>query len=122
MALSEYFLKIMKTITFIDNFGEEVERFQIEQINAYITQLETGKFKCWIGGCSVGVDRKDLNDARKYIFDYIKESLQRQHAIAKRTAELTHLLYSRLGDDVFNLGQFKLTTQHTIPREGVPPR
>ena len=67
-----------------------------------------GGFKPWAGGCGIGSCQTTKTIARGILFGYI--TMEIKNRITKTKKELAELeaLQTALGDDVFNLGQFKV--------------
>lgn len=90
-----------------------VEEFQIPVIgNASISKEKDG-FKPWVGGCAIDGSLKDMAEARLAIFNHVVDELK--HRKETKLTEISNIdnAMSRLGDDCFNLGQFK-----SIPKTG----
>jgi hypothetical protein len=62
----------------------------------------------WVGGCGIG-GHETIQGARDRIFWYAKEELQRKiDAAQAELRKLSPVISSLEGDDVFNLGKYKV--------------
>ena len=91
-----------------DNFGIYIESFEVGPYSARISKVEGGTFRCWFGGGGVGPNYETQNEAREFIRSYIVTRAATECVeLRKQMKQLEHIL-SKLGDDFFNLGQFKV--------------
>ena len=100
---------------------EYIERFDVEKgktkIRLAISKepktsiFSDGKdgFHPWAGGCGIGGNNRTLAGARLVCFEHVTSS-DIKRRIADHKARLLELEYleQTLGDDTFNLGQFKV--------------
>jgi hypothetical protein len=94
-----------------DTFGTKAERFEVGPYSVEITrlaELPCPVFKCWIYAGSVGGLHNSLNEAREYIRQYIMADSAHRRAEAAEVINVHLELEKKLGDDFFNLGQFKV--------------
>ncbi len=84
----------------------EVERFKIGEMSACITK-EDGKFKPWWNGCGICLASNTIDEARSHLHDWLKRYIDQETAKFLKRATEYQKLSDVLGNDVFNLGQFK---------------
>ncbi len=86
-----------------------IERFKIPGVpGLLISKEENGMFKAWSGGCGVGGDFKTIEKCREFLFEDAIQDLIRKEDEASKTYALCVKSKTILGNDVFNLGQFKI--------------
>ena len=88
-----------------------VEQFEIPygsgKIGASISKDEDG-FKPWCGGCGIGKAEPTINGARQTIFNHVQIRLKGIKVDAENVVKQSEKSLAILGNDLFNLGQFKL--------------
>jgi len=90
--------------------GKTIETFYIPGTYQYnmSTEHNAPGFVPWSGGSAIHRPFPSKDECRQYIFDNAKADLQRKQAHFKRKLEEIETSLKTLGDDKFNLGEFKI--------------
>jgi hypothetical protein len=84
-----------------------VEKFEVSTLFRACISKDADGFRPWINGCAISMSLKNIDMARLAIFSHIVASLLQRKEERYKELELIQSTLDKLGNDIFNLGQFK---------------